>query len=53
MDDPRTRGKARNYTLVALFGLFVAAVILAIAGKLLPGRVSRLAKHAGRHPQDR
>jgi hypothetical protein len=31
-----------SYTLAALLGIFIVAVILAVIGRLLPGRVSRL-----------
>ena len=39
-----SRRSARSYTLVALLGLFVVAVVLALATRLLPGGLSRLAQ---------
>ena len=38
------RRKVGSYTLVALLGLFVVAVVLALATRLLPGGLSRLAQ---------
>ena len=38
------RRNVRSYTLVALLGLFVVAVVLALATRLLPGGLSRLAQ---------
>jgi hypothetical protein len=36
--------KTRSYTVAALLGLFVAAALLALAGRLLPGGLTRLAR---------
>jgi hypothetical protein len=36
---PRTR-KVRTYTVAALLGIFIVAAVIAVAGRLLPGRVS-------------
>ena len=36
------RGKTRNYTVTALLGLFVVAAVLALAGRFLPGGLSRM-----------
>lgn len=36
----------RSYTVAALLGLFVVAAILALASRLLPGGLSRLAQRA-------
>jgi hypothetical protein len=45
MDDHGpNRSKARSYTLLALFGLFVGAVLVALAGRLLPRWLSRSPK---------
>jgi hypothetical protein len=42
MDDHRpNRSKARSYTLIALFGLFVGAVLVALTGRLLPRWLAR------------
>ena len=42
MDKPeRTKPKARSVTIVALLAIFVAAAVLALAGRLLPRRVGR------------
>jgi hypothetical protein len=40
------RGKMRTYTVAALLGLFVVAAVLAVASRLLPGGLSRLAQRA-------
>jgi hypothetical protein len=45
MDKARPdRRKVRSYTVAALLGLFVVAVVLALATRLLPGGLSRLAQ---------
>jgi hypothetical protein len=47
MDNPPpARRKMRSYTLAALLGLFVVAALLALATRLLPGGLSRLAQRA-------
>jgi hypothetical protein len=47
MDENRPeRRKMRSYTVAALLGLFVVAALLALAGRLLPGSLSRLARRA-------
>jgi hypothetical protein len=38
------RRKVRSYTVAALLGLFVVAAVLALATRLLPGGLSRLAQ---------
>jgi hypothetical protein len=38
------RRKMRSYTVVALLGLFVGAVVVALATRLLPRGLSRLAQ---------
>jgi len=44
------RPKARNLTIMALLVVFVTAALLALAGRLLPGRVGRLVRQrAGRN----
>lgn len=37
----------RSVTVAALLGIFVMAVVLAVVGRLLPGRLSRLLKKRG------
>ena len=37
-------GKARTLTITALLGLFVVAVVVALATRLVPGGRSRLAR---------
>ena len=45
MDDSQpSRRKTRSYTVAALLGLFVGAALLALAGRLLPRGLSRLAR---------
>jgi hypothetical protein len=50
MDKPAdTRPKTHTVTIVALLGIFLAAALLALAGRLLPGRIGRMVrKRAGR-----
>jgi hypothetical protein len=49
MDEAKpNRKSARSYTLAALLGLFVMAVLVALAGRLLPGGISRFARRARR-----
>jgi hypothetical protein len=43
---PRKR-KMRSFTVAALLGIFVAAVVLAVGGRLLPGPLSRLMSKRG------
>ena len=38
------RRKMRSYTVAALLGLFVMAAVLALATRLLPGGLSKLAQ---------
>jgi hypothetical protein len=40
------RPKAHTYTVAALLGLFVVAILLALASRLLPGGLSRMARQA-------
>jgi hypothetical protein len=54
MDDQRPpKSKARSYTLIALFGLFVAAVLVALTGRLLPRWLSRSHKPDQTGPEGR
>jgi hypothetical protein len=47
MDETRPqRRKMRSYTVAALLGLFVVAALVALAGRFLPGGLSRLARRA-------
>jgi hypothetical protein len=47
MDDKKPqRGGMRSYTVAALLGIFVVAVVLAIVGRFLPGRLSDRVKTA-------
>ena len=47
MDKERPeRSKTRSYTVAAMLGLFVVAALLALASRLLPGRLSRFAERA-------
>lgn len=43
---PPARRKMRTYTMTALLGLFVVAALIALATRLLPGGLSRLAQRA-------
>jgi hypothetical protein len=52
MEEPRPfRRKMRSFTLAALLAVFVGAAVIAVASRLLPGRLSRLfqARHRSRH----
>jgi hypothetical protein len=40
----------RTLTVAALLGLFVAAVVLAVVGRLLPGRLSRVVRKGSDRP---
>jgi hypothetical protein len=42
----------RTYTVAALLGLFVVAAVLAIASRLLPGDLARVAQRALRGGHD-
>jgi hypothetical protein len=54
MDDAQPRRhKTRSYTVAALLGLFVAAALVALAGRLLPGRLAGLAGHHWPGSKDR
>lgn len=47
MDDEKPRiGRTHSYTVAALLGVFVVAVVLAVVGRFLPGRLSGLVKTA-------
>ena len=53
MDENRPdRRRVGSLTLTALLGLFVVAILLALASRLLPGRLSRLARRALRSGED-
>jgi hypothetical protein len=43
-DQPQGRSKTRSVTVVALLGIFVGAVVLLLAGKMLPGRFSAVTR---------
>jgi hypothetical protein len=45
MTDEGPKRRTHSYTVAALLGIFVAAVLLAIVGRLLPGRLAGLARH--------
>lgn len=44
MTENKRRSKTRSYTVAALLGIFIAAVVLAAISRLLPGRLSALAR---------
>ena len=45
MSEPTPRrGRTRTITVAALLGVFVAAVLVAVGVRLLPGPLSRLVK---------
>jgi hypothetical protein len=44
--EKQDRRGVRTYTVAALLGLFVAAVVFALIGRMLPGGLSHLAKRA-------
>lgn len=52
MGTDRPDRKAHSYTVAALMGLFVAAILLALASRLLPGGLSRIARRALRRGGD-
>jgi hypothetical protein len=59
MEERRSsRRKMRSYTLAALLAVFVGAAVVAIASRLLPGRLSRpfqarpWSRHAGKAGDD-
>jgi hypothetical protein len=45
MTEEGPRRRTHTYTVAALLGIFVAAVVLAGISRLLPGRLSKLARH--------
>jgi hypothetical protein len=54
MDDTGRGKKMRTVTVAALLGLFVGAAVLAVVSRLLPGRLSAIAKTVtgkGRDPK--
>lgn len=52
MEDGQTKRRGmHSYTVVALLGVFVAAVVLAIVNKMMPGRVSALARSIKRRDE--
>jgi len=54
MDDKQpTRRKTGTYTVAALLGLFVAAALVALAGRLVPHGLARLARHRRHESEDR
>jgi len=54
MNDPQPgRRKTRSLTVAALLGLFVAAAVVALAGRLLPRGLSRLATRRRQEPDGR
>jgi hypothetical protein len=45
----RTRSRTYTVSILALLGLFVAAALLALGGRLLPGPIGRMVRaRAGR-----
>jgi hypothetical protein len=44
MDEAPKRRKARTYPIAALLALFVVAALVALASRLLPGGLARLAR---------
>ena len=44
MTEEGPRRRTHSYTVAALLGIFVAAVVLAGISRLLPGRLSKLAR---------
>jgi hypothetical protein len=44
MTEEGPRRRTHSYTVAALLGVFVAAVVVAALSRLLPGRLSGLAK---------
>lgn len=46
------RREMRSLTLTALLGVFVLAVIVALIGHFLPGRLSRLVRRALQRGED-
>jgi hypothetical protein len=44
--EKQDRRGVRTYTVAALLGLFVAAVVFALISRILPGGISHLAKKA-------
>ena len=46
------RRNVRTYTVAALLGLFVVAVVVALIGKMAPGGLSNLAKRALGHDSE-
>jgi len=54
MDDKQpTRRKTGTYTVAALLGLFVAAALVALVGRLVPHGLARLARHRRHESEDR
>jgi hypothetical protein len=47
--DKQDRRGVKTYTVAALLGLFVAAVVVAVISRMLPGGLSHLAKRAVGH----
>jgi hypothetical protein len=40
------RAKSHSYTVAALLGVFVVAILIALASRLLPGGLSRVVRRA-------
>jgi hypothetical protein len=47
------RRNVRTYTVAALLGLFVVAVVVALIGKIVPGGLPNLAKRALGHDSEK
>jgi hypothetical protein len=47
-DTKPPKGRLRTLTVAALLGIFIGAVLLALAGKLVPGKLARL---LGKHDE--
>jgi hypothetical protein len=52
MEDTQTKRRGmRSYTVMALLGIFVAAAVLAIVNRMMPGRLSGLARSIKRRDE--
>ena len=52
MTEQKRRSKTKSLTVAALLGIFVAAVVLAVVSRMLPGRLSGLARTVIRGAKD-
>ena len=44
MTENKRRSKTRSFTVAALLGIFVAAVVLAVVSRMPPGRLAGLVR---------